>query len=100
MTIRTLSLSLFVGVLLLVSCKKSSDPVSPGDCNNATAMADKFTAAANAFAADPTNKTKCNAYVDAYKAYADAALACSSLYTQAQRDDIQASYNQAKDSCK
>ena len=100
MKIRTYSLSVLVGILLLVGCKKSSDAISPGDCNNAEALADKFTAAANAFAADPTNKVKCNAYVDAFKAYADLALSCSTVYTQAQRDDILATYNQAKDDCK
>lgn len=100
MKTRTLSISLFLGIALVVGCKKSSDSVTPGGCDGATALGDKFTAAANAFSTDPTNKVKCNAYVDAYKAYADAVIACTSIYTQKQRDDIQASYTQAKDACK
>ncbi|MEZ0540309.1 hypothetical protein [Fibrella arboris] len=100
MKIRTLSFSLATAITLLVGCKKSSDTVTPGGCDNASALGDKFTAAASAFSSDPTNKTKCNAYVDAYKAYADAVIACTSLYTAQQRSDIQASYTQAKDACK
>ncbi len=98
MNIRSLSLALLVGLVMLFGCKGSNDSVTP--CDNVSVLSDKFTAAATAFSSDPTNKAKCNAYVDAYKAYADAAVSCSSLYTQAQRDDIQASYTQAKDSCK
>ncbi len=100
MNLRILSVSLCLGISLLFGCKKTNDSITPGNCDGASALGDKFTAAANTFAADPTNKAKCNAYVDAYKAYADAAVSCSTLYTQKQRDDIQASYTQAKDSCK
>ncbi|HEX9955937.1 MAG TPA: hypothetical protein VGA96_01730 [Fibrella sp.] len=100
MSFRTVSLSLCIGVSLLIGCKKSGDDVTPGNCDGASALGDKFTAAASTYAADPTNKAKCNAYVDAYKAYADAAIACTAMYTQQQRDEIQASYTQAKDACK
>lgn len=100
MTIRTLSLALLVGTALLFGCKGNSNTVSPGNCDGVQALSDKYSAALKTFSADPTNKTKCNAFVDAYKAFADAAIACTSLYTQVQRDDIQKSYTQARDSCK
>jgi hypothetical protein len=99
MNLRLLSTSLCLGVSLLISCKNNNDTIAPGNCDGASALGDKFTAAANTYAADPTNKAKCNAYVDAYKAYADAVIACTAMYTQKQRDEIRESYTQAKDSC-
>jgi hypothetical protein len=100
MNLRTLSLSLCLGVSLLFGCKNNNETIAPGNCDGASALGDKFTAAAETYAADPTNKAKCNAYIDAYKAYADAVIACTAMYSQKQRDDIVASYTQARDSCK
>lgn len=48
----------FVGIL---SCSKVAD-VAAKNCDNS---ADKVSKAADAFVADVTNKTKCQAYVDA-----------------------------------
>jgi hypothetical protein len=55
----TAMLSLSFG--FLGSCSKAADVVA----NNCEANAQKVTDAGNAFFADPTNKTKCQAYIAA-----------------------------------
>ncbi len=64
-----------------VSCGKAG-VVAANQCENA---GDKLTAAATAWSSDPTNKTKCNAYVASIK---ELLKDCPNFYTGAAKQAI------------
>ncbi|MEZ0484876.1 hypothetical protein [Fibrella aquatica] len=78
MKIRTTSLALFTGVVLLFSCKKSSDTVSPDGCQLAETRAQALQQAAVNLTTSST-PANCQAYKTAANAYIDAAARCTTI---------------------
>lgn len=71
-----------VGLLSLAlsqpACKKGSE-AAPNTCQAASQKASEFTTAAQAYASDPTNTTKCQAYKKAATDYVNAADKCTTI---------------------
>ena len=78
MTIPTTSLVLFVGMALLLSCKKDDDTVSPDGCQLASTRAQAFQKAVTDYTNSST-PANCRAYKTAANAYLDAAASCVSI---------------------
>ncbi|RYF64836.1 MAG: hypothetical protein EOO39_25945 [Cytophagaceae bacterium] len=94
MKIRTLYLSLFVGVSLLVGCKKSDTVVAADTCQLAGTRAQAYSDAITAYvkSQSPAN---CNAVKTTANAYIDAAAGCTTV-TKAQLDAARASISDLK----
>lgn len=76
LTLLSIAATLCLGVGVLGGCSKAASAVA----SNCDANAKKVTDAGNAFIADPTNKTKCQAYVTAIN---DMYKACPTYYSAA-----------------
>jgi hypothetical protein len=87
-----------VAVVAVTACK-DDDPAGCNWTQDLQAELDAYTAAANAWAADPQNTAKCNAYRDALQDYIDEAQTLQSCANAAgQGNEFQQALQQAEDS--
>ncbi|MCU0354414.1 MAG: hypothetical protein MUD08_11865 [Cytophagales bacterium] len=64
-------------LVLSVGCKKNA--ATPNTCETASRRAEEYTAAVQTWAADPTNRTKCQAALKAANDFISAADNCSTI---------------------
>jgi hypothetical protein len=75
---RIWAIALLSLALSQTACKKGSE-AAPNTCQAASQKGDELSAAAQAYASDPTNTTKCQAYKKAATDYINAADKCTTI---------------------
>ena len=86
------------------ACKKDSNDDRKGDgdditygCQGLTERADKMTNAMNAHIADPTNRSKCQLYVESVLEFGEFVIKCPHLLTDEQRDELEDNLEEARE---
>ena len=99
-TFNKLLVCILMGGLFLASPACKDDDDDPVGCNYLSEVQDELDAviaAANAYGADPTNPTKCQAYKNAYSDYLNELekyVECAA--TAGQEDELQQAINEAQ----